>query len=216
VGELVSTLTAAQIAKLAYDAGARGDNIAVAAAVALAESGGRTDAVSKRNTDGTFDRGLWQINDVHTQYDRAKLVSDPAYNARAAAEVSSNWSNFTPWTTYKDKTYRKYLGQATDASSSTSSSSSTPIDLSIPGTGLSIPTPGDVFGAINSVGTGWVKDLSLAMLPVFLTVVFTVAAFALIGLGLGRLTGHAPSEVFNKVASTGQTVGNVAAVAAIA
>jgi hypothetical protein len=226
VGELVTTLDAQGIARYALGAGATGDALATAVAIALAESGGQVEIVSKRNKDGTYDRGLWQINDIHTQYDRALLTSDPAYNAKAAAEVSSGWTNFKPWTAYNTGAYKSHLGTGQAAAAATSSSAG---HLGVGAGGISIPTPGDIGGivsgipglggalgdAINSVATGWVKDLGGVMLEVFLVLVFTTAAFALIGLGLGRLTGRNPVDVFKKISSTAQSATTVAAAAAI-
>src|SRR3954453_8087506 len=87
------TLTAQQIAGYAAAAGASGQALVTAVAIALAESGGQVGVVSPANRDGTHDRGLWQINDVHSQYDKQRLVTEPAYNAQAAAEISSGWTN---------------------------------------------------------------------------------------------------------------------------
>lgn len=70
----------------------------VAAATALAESGGRSDA-SNSNGNGSIDRGLWQINSVHG----AQSTFDPMANARAAIAISNNGTNWKPWcTAYTD------------------------------------------------------------------------------------------------------------------
>jgi len=76
----------------------------IAAAVAQAESGGNPGA-SNKNSDGSIDRGLWQINSVHGSLS----VFDPAANARAAIKISSNGTNWSPWVTYNTGAYRKYL-----------------------------------------------------------------------------------------------------------
>lgn len=79
----------------------------LAAAVAMAESSGEEGA-THTNSDGSVDRGLWQINSVHKQYDAAKLLTAD-YNADAAFDVSSGGTNWAPWTTYKSGAYRQYL-----------------------------------------------------------------------------------------------------------
>lgn len=216
----MTTLDAQGIARYAIGAGASGAALATAVAVALAESGGQVGIVSKKNSDGTYDRGLWQINDVHTQYDRTRLVTDPAYNAQAAAEVSSGWTNFHPWTTFNTGAYKAHLGDATTGAASAGGALPTAGHL---GVGIGLPNPVDVVttvgGAlgdtINNVTTGWVKDLGNVMIEIFLVLVFTVAAFALIGMGIGRLSGRDPVEVFKKISSTTQTASTVAAAAAI-
>jgi TP901 family phage tail tape measure protein len=84
----------------------------LAAAVAMAESGGKTDAVN-RNTDGSTDRGLWQINSIHG----ALSTFSPSGNARAAVKISSKGTNWHPWVTYNTGAYRKFLdGGSTGAS----------------------------------------------------------------------------------------------------
>lgn len=67
-----------------------------AAEIAMAESGGNPSAYSPTN-----DVGLWQINSSH-----GSLASfDPASNARAAIRISSNGSDWSPWTTYTSGVY---------------------------------------------------------------------------------------------------------------
>jgi Lysozyme like domain len=84
------------------------------AAIALAESGGVTDAESPPNKNGTVDRGLWQINSVHSQYDEARLLSDPLYNAKAAVAIERQ-QGLKAWTTYRSGAYRGHLSQAASA-----------------------------------------------------------------------------------------------------
>jgi hypothetical protein len=81
----------------------------IAAAIAMAESSGNTQAVD-HDSNGSTDYGLWQINSVHG-YDPARLLNDPNYNAKAALAVyqSSGWG---AWTTYTSGAYLKYLAGA--------------------------------------------------------------------------------------------------------
>lgn len=76
----------------------------LAAAVAMAESGGNPK-ITNRNSDGSIDRGLWQINSVHG----ALSTLDRAGNARAAIQISSNGSNWNPWVAFKNGSYKKFL-----------------------------------------------------------------------------------------------------------
>src|SRR5690606_38269312 len=57
--------TPKQIAQIARNAGFTGQSIVYAVAVCLAESGGRPNAINDKNTNGSIDRGLWQINSIH-------------------------------------------------------------------------------------------------------------------------------------------------------
>lgn len=86
--------TYGQLRDLWVKAGGRADQAPMAAAVAMAESGGR-NVRSKPNSNGTTDVGLWQINSSH-----GTLASiDPLANARAAVQMSGNGTNWRPWCT---------------------------------------------------------------------------------------------------------------------
>lgn len=67
-----------------------------AVAVALAESGGDTNAVSPSD-----DHGLWQINRIHfgALGLNDRNVYDPNVNAWAAIQVSNRGRNWAPWCT---------------------------------------------------------------------------------------------------------------------
>ncbi len=94
-----------KLIELARDAGF--PNPELAAAVAMAESGGNANAVGDLLLGGSY--GLWQINiKAHPQYLVAQLF-DPAYNARAAFEISSGGINWQPWTTFRTGAYLRYL-----------------------------------------------------------------------------------------------------------
>lgn len=66
----------------------------MAAAIAMAESGGNSDAIG-RNSNGSLDKGLWQINTSNG----ALSTTDINGNARAAIQISNNGSNWRPWCT---------------------------------------------------------------------------------------------------------------------
>lgn len=102
-------LSAEQVSQAALAAGFTGSALDIAVAIAKAESGFRVDAINN-NTNGSTDRGLWQINSVHSQYDPNRLLSDPVYNATAAFQISSSGTNFTPWTTFNTGAYKQFLG----------------------------------------------------------------------------------------------------------
>jgi LysM repeat protein len=70
----------------------------MAAEIAMAESGGRQYAHSPTN-----DFGYWQINGGHGP---RMATYDPIGNAKAAIAISSNGSNWRPWTTYVTGAYR--------------------------------------------------------------------------------------------------------------
>jgi LysM repeat protein len=70
----------------------------MAAEIAMAESGGRQYALSPTN-----DYGYWQINGSHGP---AEATFNAIGNAKAAIAISSNGSNWNPWTTYVTGAYR--------------------------------------------------------------------------------------------------------------
>lgn len=105
----VGTLTAAQIAGYAINAGFPASSIQIATAIALAESSGNTQATNY-DTNGTVDLGLWQINSIHG-YDSTKLLQ-PAYNAQAAYDISSGGVNWNPWSTYTNGRYLSFMATA--------------------------------------------------------------------------------------------------------
>lgn len=83
--------------------------IIMATAIALAESGGRVGALHK-NANGSVDRGLWQINSVHTMFDAKRLLSDPDYNAQAARAVfldrqKREGNGWRAWSSYRSGAY---------------------------------------------------------------------------------------------------------------
>lgn len=102
-------LTAEQVAKFAYAAGFRGQDINIAVAVARAESGWRPKA-TLLNTNGSTDHGLFQINSIHAAILAGGNWADPGDNAKMAftvwTQAGRSWS---PWVTYWRGTYRQYL-----------------------------------------------------------------------------------------------------------
>jgi hypothetical protein len=106
-------LTPQQIAGHAQAAGFPPDQIVTAVAVALAESGGETTATN-RNSNGSTDYGLWQINTVHGALLNQGDKFNPLDNAKMALTVYARAGNkWTPWSVYKSGTYRAQLNTAT-------------------------------------------------------------------------------------------------------
>lgn len=79
------------------NAGGDPQHVNEAVAVALAESGGNPGA-QNTNSNGTVDRGLWQINSSHG----ADSTFDPQANARAAIRLSNNGKDWSAWCTSYD------------------------------------------------------------------------------------------------------------------
>jgi hypothetical protein len=124
------TYDVSKLKKLAESVGFRGENAAVAAAVAKAESGGdpNIDTV-KSGLDpqmkNEFSIGLWQINWLAHKNGTLKKMGvtnpsqlyDPVTNAKAAYLISGG-SNFKPWSVYSKGSYKQYLQEAIQSPSS--------------------------------------------------------------------------------------------------
>jgi hypothetical protein len=119
------TLTAAQIAWFAQQAGFTGNAVATATAIALAESGGKTAVVSPANSNGSHDYGLWQINDnAHPDL----LTADAqwwvaGFNAQMAFKIYTGSGNtFNAWSTFKNGAYLVHMPAAQLAATNPESS----------------------------------------------------------------------------------------------
>lgn len=111
-------LTGPEIAAVAKSAGLTRD-VDIAVAIALAESGGKTDSHNPVPPDDSY--GLWQINMLGSMgparlkqfgISQKSDLYDPATNARAMMQLSGGGKNWRPWTTYTRGTYKLYLGKA--------------------------------------------------------------------------------------------------------
>jgi hypothetical protein len=88
-------------AQVGNNAGFPRSSLVTAVAIALAESNCNPLAKSPPNTNGTIDRGLWQINTVHQDVTDA-CAYDAQCNANAAFRISSGGTNWKPWSTYNN------------------------------------------------------------------------------------------------------------------
>lgn len=169
-----------EIAAYAKGAGISGGNVAVAVAIALAESGGDDHSHNPVPPDDSY--GLWQINMLGSlgpsrrqQFGISsnEALYDPGTNAKAMAILSGQGSNWRPWTTYTSGKYRMFLARGETAAGT--SADVTTQTVSLPSlSGLS--KLADLF---TDKGT-WIR------------VGMTLAGVILIALALIRLTGINP------------------------
>lgn len=75
----------------------------LAAAIALAESGGVTGAFVRSSRE--YSVGLWQINTKVHPYS-VDDMKDPFKNAAAAFKISKGGTDWSPWSTYKNGAYK--------------------------------------------------------------------------------------------------------------
>lgn len=146
----------------------------IAAAIAMAESSGDSSVV---NSIGAT--GLWQVlQSAHPQWSTQQL-QDPNINAQAAISISNNGSNWNPWETFTEGTYRQFLQggsanpNATAPSTLNPSTNCTFGTVSVAGTIICF----DGIIAVGAVGGGLVLLASGILICV---------AFALKQTGVGR------------------------------
>jgi hypothetical protein len=174
----VPTLTPGQIYALAIDVGLSADKALVATAVALAESGGRTDAVGDvalQDAKWGPSIGLWQIRSLKEQSGTggprdATRLKDPRFNAQAMRAISGNGQSFNPWSTYKDGAYKKQIGKISgfDAAS---------------GVLGSIPIIGPAASAVVSAGSKLTSSWGNDAMTIGLKIMAAGSAVALVVVG---------------------------------
>lgn len=102
--EASGSYTFSQLEQLWTSAGGNPQYRAIAAAIAMAESSGNPLATD-HDSNGTVDRGLWQINSTHGSLSTYNVMQ----NARAAVQISNNGTNWSPWTTFTTGAYLKFM-----------------------------------------------------------------------------------------------------------
>lgn len=104
-----------QLIALAQSVGFKGDDAKIAAAVAMAESGGNPRAHNTKAPDNSY--GLWQINMYgNLGPDRRKrfglpnndILFDPRRNAMVAKHIKDG-SGWGAWTTYTTGKYKQHM-----------------------------------------------------------------------------------------------------------
>jgi len=143
-----------EIYSLAKNAGLSDSKAKIAAAIAMAESGGNASAHSQDSDDNSY--GLWQINMLGTMGPSRRALYglksnddllNPVTNAKVMAAISHNGQSFSAWTTYTSGRYKNWLSTG----------------VNYVNTGFIDPSPGGVAGALagrflpgaieNTVGT---------------------------------------------------------------
>jgi hypothetical protein len=177
------TLTPAQIYTLASNVGLSSTAAATATLIALAESGGRTDAegdIGLQNATWGPSVGLWQIRSLKAEYGKgnsvrdASRLKDPEFNAFAMSVISNKGQNFKPWTTFTSGAYKKQASKLTAGSLVAGALGSALPD------GLGV-APGQAAGAATDGATkaltGWAGDaMKLAL--------YVVGGGAAVGLAI--------------------------------
>jgi tape measure domain-containing protein len=113
-------LNAGQLKALALAAGFNDRDASIMAAIAMAESGGRSNAHNNNAATGDNSYGLWQVNMLGRMGPQRRqafgigsneALFDPAVNASAARKVFES-QGFGAWSVFKSGAYRQFLPQA--------------------------------------------------------------------------------------------------------
>lgn len=121
---LAGMVSDAQRYQLARQAGWTLEQAIIATAISIAENGSGNPAVmSGRNSNGTYDLGLFQINSAHwPQFGGQQALTDPWRNAQAAFSIFGR-QGWCAWSTYEascgpghGSQYRAFLARAAAAS----------------------------------------------------------------------------------------------------
>jgi hypothetical protein len=117
------TLTPAGIATLALQHGCAVNVAPIATAIAMAESGGSPSAqgdITLMTPTWDWSAGLWQIRGLRSERNSGALRDsvanqNAAKNASAMYVISSGCTNWTPWSTYTNGAYLRFMGIADQA-----------------------------------------------------------------------------------------------------
>jgi len=200
-------LTQSEIYSLARSVGLTDARAKVAAAVAMAESGGNPNAHNTTPPDDSY--GLWQIN-MYGSLGPARrkslgLSSDadlynPQTNAKAMAQISNNGGNFHPWSTYTNGSYLKFVNATVE------DKTGDPGWLSKIGGAVSPiigarDVAGSAAGAVEMMGKAavWVSN------PLnWLRVAYVVVGGVIVVVGVHSIIGSPGARVLNS--KTGRTI----------
>ena len=113
-GKADGALSYQAVARVAKTAGiaCTGERIAIAVAVAKAESGFRPTITNTAGNTHGIDRGLWQINSYWHPNVTAACAFSPSCNARAMVRISSTGTKWSPWWTFVNGKHRPFMAQA--------------------------------------------------------------------------------------------------------
>lgn len=170
VADVKTVLSANEIAHYAQAAGFPSGEIALATAIAMAESGGNTRAHNTRPPDNSY--GLWQINMYGSLATGRRVMFgittndqlfDPSVNARAALMIRRG-QGWTAWSVYTNGAYKKHLAAATAAAGAPSAPGGTSDGFSNP---LDKLNPVNQLNALIEQVQKWVQEQALRLAMFF-------------------------------------------------
>lgn len=183
----MAALNREQLKTLASSVGFTGADVDIAAAVALAESGGNPSEHNSTPPDDSY--GLWQINMLGSMGpERRKRfgISNntelfrPATNAKAAKMIHEQ-SGWKAWTTYTRGTYKKYMPDGQSVASGSTGTASTGAAVATEETDDS--WSGKIQSGLNAVGANILKTGS-NIGGIVLAIVFLVLGVIILARGM--------------------------------
>ncbi|MGV1037663.1 MAG: hypothetical protein ACOYD0_11665 [Candidatus Nanopelagicales bacterium] len=90
-------LSPTQLKSVLIRAGFREPSIRIAWAIVMRESRAFPAIIGPKNSDGTRDYGLFQINDVHRSHADFSRILDPLYNAQVGYGLTNGGRDFSHW-----------------------------------------------------------------------------------------------------------------------
>jgi hypothetical protein len=115
------TFSQSEIYTLAIKSGLTPARAKIAAAIAMAESGGNPNAHNTNSGTGDNSYGLWQINMLGAMGPERRAayglksnddLFNPTTNAKVMSGLSKQGQNFNAWSTYKNGSHTKNLANA--------------------------------------------------------------------------------------------------------
>lgn len=190
----------AEIAGYAKGAGLSGNAVAIAVAIALAESGGNTESHNPIPPDDSY--GLWQINMLGSMGPARRKqfglssnadLYNPATNARVMFSLSNGGANWKPWTTYTSGKYRMFMARGNAAAGNPASTGNGGSTGTVVPVGFSDTIDGikKAFDTLTDAHT-WVR------------VGLFIGGFVLLVIALFKLTGD------NKISDTTKAAAKLA------
>jgi hypothetical protein len=168
----------AQLEGLWTSAGGSAAEAPIMAAIAMAESGGGANSTNS-NSNGTIDRGLWQINSIWG----GLSTFDPNANAKAAVHIRGV-QGLKAWSTYNNGAYRRFLKNGVAPVNGGPSGGSTPASGGL---------VSDIGGAI---GKGFADAFLAIFMPFIKLAIWGLEAAGgafLMGLGVFMILQESPS-----------------------
>ena len=111
----MSTISFIGLAEMLQEAGfAPGTSTVNGCSIVCAESG-RNPLAKHVNTDGSIDRGLWQINDKAHPDVTDQAAYDPVQATAAAFSISHQGTDYGAWSTWNNGAYKPHVEASTVA-----------------------------------------------------------------------------------------------------